>query len=157
MSISDVIESFGTVWRNEAHRFTKFRYFHLVRCGYVECECRHPRSTHTNTYSVCTLLCTFNIYVGLCGAFVVRTQHTVGSTQLHSHTLCLLFKTTIYFIYYILCLNNIIAHYAAFVELCARGDHRNHAIVFFLLANSMHTCTTRMSGSGFDGEWKKEE
>lgn len=53
-------------------------------CGAVKCECRHPRSTHTDTYPVCTLLCTFNIYVGLCGAFVVRTQHTVDSTQPHS-------------------------------------------------------------------------
>lgn len=136
---------------SEAHLILGRRRFHLARCGY-----HGHHSTHS-TYSTIR-----HIHPPpLPHALSARSIFMSVFVRCVCRTLCLLSKTTIYFLYYILCLNNIIAHYAAFVELCARGDRiRKTCIRFFSLVfgNSMHTarvCVRCLMGDDRNREeWK---
>lgn len=101
-----------SVWRSEAHLILERRRFHLARCEYAN-SVDTVDTTHTHTLGI--------PHTHSPNAHIMHVQYLCRFVRCVCRTLCLLSKTTIYFIYYILCLNNIIAHYAAFVELCARG------------------------------------
>lgn len=67
-----------SVWRSEAHLILERRRFHLARCEYAN-SVDTVDTTHTHTHSASPTRthpmrtsCTFNIYVGLCGAFVAH-------------------------------------------------------------------------------------